>query len=528
METLNYIAVILWSIHIVKSIMFNAYLWQLKEYRLDRLFAYFQTDTGQKIFLNPFLILKVVLFAYVFYTQILNLVLLIFILIYFIELIFTGVSLLRHKFFRPVFTGKIIAILMVSIAITLFPLFRLNNSFTLFFTYLLAFDLFFPVLMAFLVALINLLSKFVKQRYIALAREKVKKHKNLKVIGITGSYGKTTTKEYLNSILSPYFNVLKTPQNINTEIGIAKTIMEELNSDHEVFIVEMGAYKKGEIKDICDLVSPQIGVLTGIGTQHLALFKTLENTINTKFELIDSLPEYGTAIFNVDNPHIEANLNKAKCNVVLYSIQGKGDINAKNILVEGSDIKFDIQSKKIQGNMKFNALGVYNVSNLLGAIGVALEFGLSYARIKEAVEGIHPYAKTMKPYRGINNSLIIDDSYNANTEGVILAIEYLSHYSGRKYLVMSNIFELGKSAVKDHIKVGEVAGKYADKIYITDLDYSKYILEGLSHVDFDLSNILVETDMQIIREDIVKDLEPQDVVLLEGRGPGRLLNFLKA
>jgi len=247
----------------VKSALFWTYVLQLKEYRLDRFLAeYGHAKTLARFWL------------------------------------FSG----GRKFRFPVWTVKALLIFTLSLIsmVLLFPLANMNSDVSDLSFYVSVYFLM-PLAVIFFTVLINVPVNIVKNIIFILAKNKVSKIKNLTVIGITGSYGKSSTKEFLSQILSKKFRVLKTPGNINTEIGVSQFILKNLKTDVEILIVEMGAYRAGEIRRICGIVRPKIGILTGISQQHLALFGSMESIKNAKYELINSLPKDGLAVFNGEN-----------------------------------------------------------------------------------------------------------------------------------------------------------------------------------------------------------------------------------
>ncbi|GAI92747.1 unnamed protein product, partial [marine sediment metagenome] len=239
---------------------------------------------------------------------------------------------------------------------------------------------------------------FLRKRILKKAQKKREKLKNLLVIGITGSYGKTSTKEFLTQILSEKFKVLKTKKHINAEIGIAQTILNELTPAHEIFIAEIGAYERGKIREVCQMIKPKIGILTGINEQHLSTFGSLENIIKAKYELIENLPQKGLAIFNGNNKYCQELFHKTKIpKKVIYSDDNKFKSIAKNLLP-------------------------WNIENILMAAATAEMLGVSLEEIIKASKKIKSPIQIKK---GINNLNIIDSTYSANPKSVISHLDYL-------------------------------------------------------------------------------------------------------
>lgn len=345
------------------------------------------------------------------------------------------------------------------------------------------------------------------------------------VIGITGSYGKTTTKEILAHLLGTKYRVLKTPKSYNTLMGICKVIREELKPGHEYFVVEMGAYKRGEIARICDLVRPKIGILTAIGPQHLERFKSLENIAKAKFELFESLPLEGAAIFNVDYPMAHALSNQARSRVLRYGlINGKNDLDltAKDLEFDGSGTRFMVCPKSTPpSQVKMRLLGLHNVSNALAAMLAALECGLSMKEIIASMAIMPPFEHRLQPIRSENNIIFIDDSYNSNPVGSKIALEVLANFQGkRKILVTPGMVELGELEAQENYAFGENAAKVCDLIILVgNQKHIDPILKGARDINFDSNQIFLCETMKEARQRLAQILQPGDVVLFENDLP---------
>jgi len=242
-----------------------------------------------------------------------------------------------------IFTPKIIVILLLSLFMMLLNLSLAIAVFSLFFhpnTLIIAIQLLIFIQIFFIYVwasnyLLDPLNDLIKTYYVSKASTKLDHHQKLIVIGVTGSYGKTSTKEILHQILSTKYKVLKTPSSYNTAVGVANVVLKELKNDHEIFIVEMGAYKKGEIKKICELTKPHIGIITGLNEQHLDRFKTIENTLKAKTELIEALPSNSVIALNFDNSYLRyyynQNLrNQKKLKVIPYAVNEQVSYQSKN------------------------------------------------------------------------------------------------------------------------------------------------------------------------------------------------------
>ncbi|PIS39980.1 MAG: hypothetical protein COT32_02190, partial [Candidatus Nealsonbacteria bacterium CG08_land_8_20_14_0_20_36_22] len=357
-----------------------------------------------------------------------------------------------------------------------------------------------PIISSLLVLFFQIPTVILVKKTLKKAKEKKEQFKNLIVIGITGSYGKSSTKEFLATILSEKFKVLKTPKNINAEIGIAKTILNELKPEHQVFIAEIGAYERGKIKEVCRMLGPKIGILTGINEQHLSTFGSLENIKKAKYELIESLPrtiivrglpEDGIAI-----------------------IRDKLDLRADDIRVEKEYIFF-----KVSGvNFKVNLLGIHNIDNILLSASCAQKLGMSLEEISRACLKIKPEQGGMKFLRK-DAPVVIDSSYSANPDGVIADLDYLKtlrQAQGKLIIVMPCLIELGRVSKEVHKRIGRKIGEVCDLAIITTRDYFKEIKKTAEIGSLQI--FLIENPKEIIAK-IKEFCKNDDVVLLEGRVP---------
>lgn len=355
------------------------------------------------------------------------------------------------------------------------------------------------------------------------AKKKVSKLKNLIVIGITGSYGKTSTKEFLATILSEKYKVAKTPGFNNTEIGVAKYVLEELKPFHEIFVVEMGAYKRGEIKAICDIVKPKIGIITAINQQHLELFGSIKNTQKTKYELIESLPKEGIAIFNGCNKYcleMAKWTNSRGLKIFTYNLL----TDVKNIRVFQDHLEFTWIDNNESCLLRVNLLGKQAIENVLAAVYVAKCLRMTADDIQKAVLKIIPPVKTMQFAGMFNGMTLVDDTFNANPDGVLAAVEYMKIFKGEKILVLTPLIELGDDSEIIHNNLGEKVAVMCDLIYLTNPNNYKSFVAGAKKAGGErkvrIVNTLVGT--KLLKENMNKD----GVVVFEGKEAGRILQQL--
>ncbi len=287
------------------------------------------------------------------------------------------------------------------------------------------------------------IEKLYNYSYVKKAKTKLTGLKYTEVIGITGSYGKTSSKNILNDILNIKYNAFPTPKNYNTKLGLVMTINNYLDKFNDYFIAEMGALKHGDIQSYCDLVKPKYGILTVIGKAHLETFKTIENIQETKFSLIESLPHDGIGILNADDP-LQVNYNlKNNCKIIWIGINSECDIQAKNIKCSKKGMSFEIEFDKKTYLFETKLLGNNNIYNLLAAIALGKELGISIPQLQQAVSGVKAVEHRLELIkRGDIN--IIDDAYNSNPQGFKMALEVLNMMDGKKIIITPGMIELGE------------------------------------------------------------------------------------
>ena len=340
--------------------------------------------------------------------------------------------------------------------------------------------------------------KLVKRHYINQAKAILKNCENLTIIGVTGSYGKTSMKFYLTELLQSKFNVLMTPESYNTPMGIVKTIRESLTTSHDIFVCEMGARYVGEIKEICDIVHPDVGIITSIGPAHLMTFGSLENIAKTKFELADALPQDAKLFLNADSELVMRELDKRTSqgvydNVTLYSVNADGlsDFTSeiKSVTCDGTDFA-TVGPEGFNADFHTRLVGAHNVINLTGAVAAAKFFGVEDAAIASSLRKIRPVPHRME-LKKTGDVTIIDDAFNSNPVGSAAAVETLSMFDGVRILVTPGMVELGKEEEHYNFQFGERAATCADWIVLVGEEHTRPIKNGALRAGFSPSNIAV-------------------------------------
>lgn len=348
-----------------------------------------------------------------------------------------------------------------------------------------------------LVNIINVpLEKMVYLYYKKKATNKLNSIPDLKIIGITGSYGKTTSKNILNEILKTSFNCYATPKSYNTAYGLMNSINNGLDKFDEVFIAEMGTLKKGDIKKLAKLVKPKYGILTTIGVAHLESFKKEENIQKEKFDLINYLPSDGIGILNMDDLKQVNYKIPNKCKIVWISIDNKdADFVATDIKLSSKGTSFKV---KIDGkNHEFNTvlLGKHNIYNILSGIALSYYLGVDIEKTKYAVSRLKPVEHRLE-LKKYNDITIIDDAFNSNPVGSKMALEVLSYMEGKKVIVTPGMIELGPKEYEYNFKFGEYISKVCDEVILIGEKQTKPIYEGLMNSNYDKNKIHVLNDVK--------------------------------
>ena len=355
------------------------------------------------------------------------------------------------------------------------------------------------------------------------AQEKIKGRDDLMVVGITGSFGKTSTKFVVGTVLEEKFNVLNTPESYNTPMGLSKVINNDLNDQHEVFVAEMGARAIGEIEEVAKLCQPKIGIITSIGPVHIETFKNIDNIMKTKYELIEELPADGVAIFNYDNEHIKKLADKTFKEKILYGLDDieNLDIYADDIVVSELGSTFTLRDKEgnsIQCTTKL--LGKHNIYNILAGACVGKALGLSFEEISRGISKIEPVPHRLNIIDSGTGVIVIDDAFNSNPIGTKAALDVLSQFKeGKKIIVTPGMIELGEMEEEANREFGNNIGKVCDYVILVGQKRTQPIYEGLMEVNYNPDNIFIVNNLDEASVHIGRLARPKDVVLFENDLP---------
>ena len=392
-----------------------------------------------------------------------------------------------------------------------------ENNIVYYYLYLFLFG-YLSFIISILVNIINKpVEKLVYLYYKNKAINKLESIQGLKVVGITGSYGKTTSKNILNEILKTSFNCYPTAKSFNTEYGLMNAINNGLDKFDEIFIAEMGTLKPGDIKKLANLVKPKYGILTTIGVAHLEAFKKEENIQKEKFDLIESLPSDGVAVLNMDDPKQVNYEIKNTCKTIWIAIDNKdADYVATNIKLSSEGTSFDVKIKGKNYNFNTPLLGKHNIYNILSGIALGIELGVDPSKLGQAISRLKPVEHRLE-LKKFNDCTIIDDAFNSNPVGSKMALEVLSYMDGKKIIVTPGMIELGPKEYEYNFKFGEYISEVCDEVILVGEKQTKPIYDGLISKKYDKKKIHILNDVKLAFP-LIRELKG-DYILLENDLP---------
>ena len=489
---LNLNLTLLFLVLVIQNLRFLHFM-QVKNFRLDRIYCLFRYENGWQKFFSP---LSPVLFLISCYMVLFHL-----------DSFGSSLCLLANLFlfryiglYRPKPTAKVLVICALLISLHF-----LNYQFGAFFN--LAFS---APLASFLVCILIPLNYGLKEVYIFRAKRKLAKFPALKVVGITGSFGKSSTKSFLHHILASKYELLVTPRNINTEIGIAKLILKKLKAKHQVLLLEIGTYKQGEIKKVLQITPLDLAILTAVSNQHLSLFGSLEKLMHAKLEIFSNMRQNGKILLNQDA--VPQKLFQYLPKQENYQTFAK-DNSDYNLLSALPHLKVQVRDHRYQANV----FAPHLQANLSLAILAGLNLGLSSQEIQHGLDNLDPNAFAVQ-ISGTNPQVILD-TYNATTAGVSSMLSLMQEYfpDASKLFVFSGFIELGDSTSKEHDKVLELSSKICQHTVLTKS------LEKSINSD----NVITIADLNKQLEFLAKHFREYDFVYVSGRQYQRTQNLIE-
>lgn len=359
----------------------------------------------------------------------------------------------------------------------------------------------------------------VRQSFLNDAKRILEDHGNLIKIGITGSFGKTTTKNIMQAMVSEQFNSLMTPASYNTPMGITRTIREMLKPIHQVFVCEMGADHVGDIEELMDFVHPTIGVVTSIGPQHLNTFGSQENITNEKMKMIEMLPKDGFGVLNYDNAFIRNYQVKNTVETVTYGVVSKDtDYTVEDVQYTPYGSSFVVCYKDERIPMETKLLGQLNILNILSAVAVARHLGVEWKVIQRAVKQMKQVEHRLE-LKKINGYRFIDDAFNANPTGSAMALEVLSMMPNKRIIVTPGMIDLGEKQSEINEHFGTLMKDKVDVVILVGKNQTKPIYDGLQNSGFDMNQVLVVDKVKEAFQYVYTHATPQDTILLENDLP---------
>lgn len=360
----------------------------------------------------------------------------------------------------------------------------------------------------------------VKAWYFNDARKKLAARTELRRIAITGSYGKTSSKFILGTLLAEKYNTLFTPGSFNTPMGVTRVIREQLRDEHEVFIAEMGARYKGDIAELCRLVQPEYGIITSVGKQHLETFGSFENVVSTKAELLRALPENGCAFINGDNEACRGMYESLGLqDKYLFGLSGEGlYMRAEAIETGEFGSRFTLvcaDGASVRCTTKL--LGRHNILNITGAAAVAYRMGLTMEETGRGVEKLEPVEHRLQLIPG--PVTVIDDAFNANPEGAKYALQVLREFKGRRIVITPGMIELGAEEDRLNFEMGRTMADCADIAILVGKRRVEAIKNGLLEGGFAENCIVQVNSLTEASEILPRYTAPGCVALFENDLP---------
>ena len=384
--------------------------------------------------------------------------------------------------------------------------------------------LFFPLFLPLWIALAGLtawpVEKAISEMYFRDAQRILKERKDLIRIGITGSWGKTSVKFILGTLLEEKYHTLVTPASFNTPMGVTKVIRSRLEPGHRVFVAEMGARHVGDIKEMCRLVHPQIGILTSVGPQHLDTFRTVERVAKTKYELIDALPEDGLAVFADDDDIVRGLYEKTTREKLISGLDPETcDVWAENIIVSEAGSSFDLCTADSRTHCRTELLGELNIRNIVVCACLCMKLGMTPEQISRGIEKIRPVEHRLQLISNPGGMTVIDDAFNSNIRGAEQAFRVLKEMKGNRILVTPGMVELGDREEEMNRNLGRAAAGCCDTAILVGKKRSEAIVSGLYENGFPKDRIIVVNSLEEAAELLKKMMRPGDTVLFENDLP---------
>jgi UDP-N-acetylmuramoyl-tripeptide--D-alanyl-D-alanine ligase len=344
-----------------------------------------------------------------------------------------------------------------------------------------------------------------------LARQRRISRPRLKVIAITGSVAKTTTKELVAAVIGTRYPLLKNEGNLNSEIGLPLMLLE-LTTRHRRAVLEMGMWASGEISLLCDIAQPEVGIVTNIGPSHMERLGSIEAITDAKAELVEALPEDGVAILNLDDARVAGMAERTNANVITYGLSRRADVRAESIETHGlAGVSFTLVHGDEQAPVYSRLPGRALVHNALAAAAAGVVDEIELDEIATTLSETQ-IATRLTSHVGPNGSRILDDTYNASPASMRAALDLLAELPGRRIAVLGDMLELGAAEREGHTEVGQLAAQSADVIIAVG-DLGRWI--GDAAIQAGHEDVRIMMDKSEVAGSLLAELGPGDVVLLK-------------
>ena len=382
----------------------------------------------------------------------------------------------------------------------------------------------FPLLLPLWVALGGLLAwpieKGISELYFRDAQRILMERKDLIRIGITGSWGKTSVKFILGSLLSEKYPTLVTPASFNTPMGVTKVIRTQLEPGHRIFIAEMGARHVGDIREMCRLVHPSIGILTSVGPQHLDTFHTLQRVIRTKYELIEAIPDEGSCFFADDDGIVKDLCDKTSKEKYLTGLNSvQDDFWVENIQVSPSGSSFILCTSKEKIPCETELIGELNIRNIVLCAAVCYKMGLTGKEIARGIRKLKPVEHRLELRHNPGGINVLDDAFNSNIKGAEQAFQVLKKFPKNRIIVTPGMVELGDQENEMNRRFGQLMASCCDEVILVGHKRSEAILNGLRDEHFDETHIQVVSSLNDAAVLLKTKASPGDTILFENDLP---------
>jgi UDP-N-acetylmuramoyl-tripeptide--D-alanyl-D-alanine ligase len=360
----------------------------------------------------------------------------------------------------------------------------------------------------------------IQNRFKKQARAKISSLPHLKVIAITGSYGKTSTKFMIRDLLKERYAVCSTPGSFNTPMGICRVINNDLQSHHQILILEMGARYAGNIQELCDIARPDISVVTNVGVAHLETFGSQDVIAREKSTLVDNLASGGVAILNADDPLVsKMGAGRPEITRILAGLNA-GELRATNLKYDTTGTHFKVTVEGEEFDFQTRLLGAHNVSNLILAVGVAHHLGIRPTTMALAAKSIEPVEHRLE-LKQAGDLFVIDDAFNSNPVGAKNAVEILGQFEGRHRIIITpGMIELGEIEADENRIFGNAIGNAAlDLVILVGAERARPILEGIKEIQPETPHVKVVNSLYEANEIAREFARPGDVILYENDLP---------